>query len=232
MIRLAAPLRHAAVPLGLLAGLWAAAPAPAAASACERAGTDAEQAFGLPKGLLLAIGRIESGRHDPGLGRAVAWPWTWNLAGAGQWAETKETAVRLVRDALDRGHRNVDVGCFQVNLMHHPNAFPSLDEAFDPVANARYAARFLVDLKGRSGDWRAAIELYHSANPSRAIPYGRAVMNQWIEAASTGVSAQPVVAHGIRVWTPSPRGAAPSMVTIAMPQRNPATAPDARRPVP
>ena len=34
----------------------------------------------------------------------------------------------------------------QVNLMHHPNAFADLDEAFDPAANARYAVTFLSAL--------------------------------------------------------------------------------------
>ena len=35
-------------------------------NACEQAGIAAEQAGGLPTGLLLAIGKVESGRWDPG----------------------------------------------------------------------------------------------------------------------------------------------------------------------
>ena len=33
----------------------------------------------------------------------------------------------------------IDVGCFQVDLFYHPYAFTSLEEAFDPDANARAA---------------------------------------------------------------------------------------------
>ena len=39
-----------------------------------------------------------------------------------------------------QGARSIDVGCMQVNLLHHADAFASLEQAFDPVANARYAA--------------------------------------------------------------------------------------------
>lgn len=186
----------------------------AALTPCEHAGMEAERTFGLPNGLLLAIGRVESGRLDRATGRIVPWPWAINLAGAGQLAETKEAAIRIATEALARGHRNVDVGCFQVNLLHHPTAFTTLDEAFDPSANAHYAARFLVDLKGRVGSWTAAIESYHSANPARGIPYGRAVMGKWAEAASVGMVNQQGSSFGMRIWTPSAPGTAPSIIKI------------------
>lgn len=209
-------LKCVAAPLALVAGLGAAS-----ASPCERAGAEAEHAFGLPNGLLLAIGRVESGRWDRALGRLVPWPWTINQAGAGQLVETKEDAVRLTRSALASGQRNIDVGCFQVNLLHHPNAFTTLDEAFDPVSNARYAARFLTDLRARAGSWAGAVEAYHSANPARAIPYGRAVRERWMEAAGAPAAEAPITRYGIRVWTPSAPGTAPSMVKIeaAVPAR-------------
>lgn len=186
----------------------------AALTPCEHAGMEAERTFGLPNGLLLAIGRVESGRLDRATGRIVPWPWAVNLAGAGQLAETKEAAIRIATEALARGHRNVDVGCFQVNLLHHPTAFTTLDEGFDPSANAHYAARFLADLKGRVGSWTAAIESYHSANPARGIPYGRAVMGKWVEAASVGVVNQQGSSFGMRIWTPSAPGTAPSIIKI------------------
>jgi len=210
-----APIRsiRTAVAIALVLTL-AAGPGTARASVaeCERVGIEAEHAFRLPAGLLLAIGRVESGRWDPSLGRVIPWPWAVNLAGAGRFATTKDDAVRLVRSALAEGRRNVDVGCFQVNLQHHPTAFDSLEQAFDPAANARYAASFLADLKTRLGSWSSAVEAYHSANPARAIPYGRAVMGKWDGGAE--VRNEPVVRHGIRVWTPSPSGTAPSMIRI------------------
>lgn len=200
-----------AVPVLLLMG---AGPAAATLTPCEHAGMEAERTFGLPNGLLLAIGRVESGRLDRATGRIVPWPWAVNLAGAGQLAETKEAAIRIATEALSRGHRNVDVGCFQVNLLHHPNAFATLDQAFDPSANAHYAARFLADLKSRFGSWTAATESYHSADPARGIPYGRAVMGKWVEAASSGAGGQQVASHGMKIWTPSAPGTAPSIIKI------------------
>ena len=47
---------------------------------------------------------------------------------------------------------------------YHPTAFASLEEAFDPAANADYAARLLLDLyRGEAGgSWDTAVGLYHS----------------------------------------------------------------------
>ena len=41
-----------------------------------------------------------------------------------------------MRIALERGVRQVDVGCMQINLQSHPHAFASLEDAFDPGSNA------------------------------------------------------------------------------------------------
>ncbi len=75
--------------------------------------------------------------------------------------------------------RSIDVGCMQVNLMYHPNAFASLDEAFDPSANAQYAARFLNALYGASGSWVQATAAYHSETPAIGADYQRRVMARW-----------------------------------------------------
>ena len=200
-----------AVPLALLAGSGAAT---ASGILCERAGTAAEVEHGLPAGLLLAIGRVESGRHDPVLGRIAPWPWAVNVAGAGHLATSRQLAVDAVHQARRDGQRNVDAGCFQVNLLHHPNAFASVEDAFDPALNARYAARLLVNAKQRLGTWTAAIEAYHSANPARGIPYGRAVMGRWTDSVADTAPRPPVSAYGMKVWTPSSTGNAPSMIAI------------------
>ena len=67
----------------------------------------------------------------------------------------------------------------QVNLMYHPDAFTSLEDAFDPASNARYAARFLQQLYARTGTWPAAASGYHSLNAEFGGPYGRKVMAIW-----------------------------------------------------
>ena len=104
-----------------------------------------------------------------------------NAEGEGFFYETKAQAVAAVRGMQARGMRSIDIGCMQVNLMHHPNAFATLEQAFDPPTNAAYAARFLKDLFALSGDWTKATGLYHSATPELAVDYRQKVQAVWPE---------------------------------------------------
>jgi hypothetical protein len=124
---------------------------------------------------------VESGRRDPETGAFHPWPWTINAEGRGQFFPTKAAAIAEVRALQARGVRSIDIGCMQVNLRHHPDAFPSLEAAFDPATNAAYAARFLTELRGRSGDWQAAAAAYHSHTPEFAGPYRARVLAAWAE---------------------------------------------------
>src|SRR4051794_36414739 len=148
---------------------------------CRTAIALAEQRHGVPPQLLAAIGRVESGRRDPMTGVRGAWPWTINASGQGAWFETKAEAIQAVEVWQARGVRSIDVGCMQVNLMHHPQAFPTLAESFEPMVNADYAARFLVRLYGQTGDWTKAAANYHSANPAEGAPYAAKVVSIWPE---------------------------------------------------
>jgi hypothetical protein len=123
---------------------------------CRQAILTAEREHRLPTALLHAIARVESGRPDPRTGAAVSWPWTINAEGQGRFFPTKEAAIAAVRTLQARGVTVIDVGCLQVNLHHHPRAFASLDEAFDPVANARYAGLFLTRLHQNTRSWERA----------------------------------------------------------------------------
>ena len=87
---------------------------------------------GIPNHLLAAMGRVESGRRDPVTGDWYPWPWTVNAEGASSFYDTKAQAVAAVRAMQSSGMRSIDVGCMQVNLMHHPDAFATLDLAFEP----------------------------------------------------------------------------------------------------
>ena len=216
-------------------------PADPTLNPCEAAGTLAERAAGLPAGILLAIGRIESGKWDAFRRRVAPWPWTMNAAGRGQLFGSKDEAVGTVGALLAGGTRSIDVGCFQVNLLHHPSAFANLDEGFDPDATARYAARFLISLFARTGSWEGAVAAYHSADPALGGPYQQQVYATW---ASPGVSlsqarqtmatarpvespppfpvpekivSMPAVYNGVQVWTPVGRGGAPKIVAMPAP---------------
>jgi hypothetical protein len=146
---------------------------------CRPAIAAAERAGAIPPQLMAAIGRVESGRLDPASGTMQPWPWTINAEGQGSYFDTKAQAIAAVRALQVRGVRSIDVGCMQVNLMHHPTAFASLEEAFDPTANTTYAARLLNELHAQGGDWPRAAALYHSATPDLAAAYQRSVMAVW-----------------------------------------------------
>ena len=63
----------------------------------------------------------------------------------------------------------------QISLTFHPDAFPDMNQAFDPVANADYGARYLLQLYEKTNSWPKAVEMYHSATPDIGQEYGRRV---------------------------------------------------------
>jgi hypothetical protein len=152
---------------------------PSPSRMCEAAIASAEYADRLPAHLLGAIARVESGRPDPRTGRLAPWPWTINAEGIGAFFPTKAEAIAAVQRLQGRGVRSIDVGCLQINLMFHPNAFASLDEAFEPRANALYAAHFLDELRAGTHDWLQAIADYHSQTPVLGKNYRDRVVALW-----------------------------------------------------
>ncbi len=150
----------ALAPLALSSAAWADLPE-APFAQCRAAIAAAEHSSGVPDRLMQSIGIMESGRRD-GAGAASAWPWTINHEGIGAFFATKAEAVAAVAKLQSQGVRSIDVGCMQVNLMHHGSAFSSLEEAFDPGANARYAGQFLNQLLARTGSWPGATAGYHT----------------------------------------------------------------------
>ncbi len=123
-------------------------------------------------GLLLAIAKGESGRPVPPLAGLQPWPWAINADGGAYYFDSKAAAMAWTRQALARGVGQIDVGCMQINLQSHPNAFRDIDQAFDPAANADYAARFLNRLVAESGgNWFDAVGHYHSRTPELAADY-------------------------------------------------------------
>ena len=145
---------------------------------CRAAIAAAERSTGVPDRLMQAIGAVESGRRDPG-GLVAAWPWTINAEGVGYFFDSKAEAMAAVTGLRARGVRSIDVGCMQVNLMYHADAFSSLEEAFDPGVNARYAGRFLQSLQAKTGSWPGAAAGYHSLTPEVGADYGRKVLALW-----------------------------------------------------
>ena len=148
---------------------------------CAEPMTRVEQAHGLPAHLLQAIAKVESGRWNRDRAAIFAWPWTVMAEGRGRFLPDKAAAIAEVRALLARGVRNIDVGCMQVNLHHHPRAFASLEEAFDPARNLTYAAGFLTRLRVEARSWTRAIGRYHSSTPVYGNRYRRKVLKAWRE---------------------------------------------------
>lgn len=168
-------------------------------SPCPAAIAAAEAQMHIPDAFLSAMGQVESGRPDPGNGQTkdsqfkgaakgaakdpsaarTPWPWTINAMGQGHFYASKAEAVAAARQFLASGVQSIDVGCLQINLFYHPAAFASLDQAFDPQANADFAARMLLGLFQQTGSWPRAAAAYHSMTPALGQLYERKVLDAW-----------------------------------------------------
>jgi hypothetical protein len=165
--------------------------APSPGAQCRAAIAATERTTAIPPQLMAAIGMIESGRRDPANGLVAPWPWSVEAEGQGTTYDTKAQAIAAVRALQARGVQSIDVGCMQVNLFHHPTAFATLEQAFDPMANAIYAARFLTELFAQTHDWPLAAGMYHSGTPELRIPYQAKVMAAWPEERRLAAQASP-----------------------------------------
>lgn len=149
------------------------------AKQCTRNISRYERQYGIPTHLLSAISANESGRYHQGLKIALPWPWTINVEGKGYYYDSKQEAIAAVRQFQSDGARSIDVGCMQVNLVHHADAFANLEDAFNPEKNVAYAASFLRSLFEEERSWKKAAAHYHSKTPSRGTEYASRVYDRW-----------------------------------------------------
>lgn len=148
------------------------------AQECTRHLPTMERLYNIPAHWLAAIASTESGRYHQRLRLSVPWPWTINVAGKGYWFDTKQEAVNAVRRYQAQGIKSIDVGCMQVNLMYHGKNFASLEQAFEPIYNISYAAKFLKQKYNDQGSWTKATAAYHSMS-SRGAGYYKKVYEKW-----------------------------------------------------
>jgi len=140
-----------------------------------------ELAQGLPRHILVAIAKAETGRWDEARRESFAWPWTVTAEGDGRYFATKAEALAEVRRLKAKRIANIDVGCMQVNLGWHGHQFANIEEAMDPVANTAFAGWFLKTLRDISTDWMEAAGRYHSSLAERSEPYRAKVAKLWDE---------------------------------------------------
>ncbi len=146
---------------------------------CSTEISKVEAAEQIPSLLLHAISKIESGRTSPEGTARIAWPWTVMAEGQGRYLPTKAAAIAEVKKLRKRGVKSIDVGCMQVNLMYHADAFDSIEDAFDPAQNVAYAAQFLKALKDELHSWIKAVGSYHSRTPAYFAVYRSKVFAAW-----------------------------------------------------
>lgn len=124
----------------------------------------------IPRGLLNAIVAVESGFN----------PYSVNITGKPFTANNKLEAVKTIKDALNQGITNIDVGIAQINYRWHKDNFKNIEEMLSPTTNIEYAAKLLSSLFKRYGTWQDAIKYYHSANSDYHRQYSRKVVTTWL----------------------------------------------------
>jgi Transglycosylase SLT domain len=152
-----------------------------------------ERAEGIPPGLVHALALAESGRWLSERGRSQAWPWTVTAGADSFYLASKQEALRKVRELRAAGRSNIDVGCMQVNLGYHGDAFESLEEALEPATNVAYGARFLKRLRVQTRSWARATARYHSSDPDRGQAYRDKVYRLWHELRHGRIAAAPPI---------------------------------------
>jgi len=153
---------------------------------CERYVSQAARTYGIPVGVLYAVGLTESGK------KGGLHPYAMNIAGEPRFPDTVEKAMREFHDAQRRGIRLIDVGCMQINHHYHREKFSSDRAMFDPARNVEYAASFLKSLKQRHKTWAMAVARYHAG------PDNDAAQKQYVCRVIRNM-----ITAGVGKWTPA-----------------------------
>ena len=132
--------------------------------------TSVEQRNRIPRGLLSAIVGVESGFNPTAI----------NIEGKTVTINDKSEAIKTIKNALNQGVTNIDIGIAQINYRWHKDNFNNIEEMINPTANIEYAAKLLSSLFKQHGTWHKAIRHYHSANPNHHKQYSRKVVIAWL----------------------------------------------------
>lgn len=155
------------------------------ANPCEGEILRASAKYGVPAGILYAVGLAETGR------KGSLQPNALNIDGAAVFPTSRNDALRRFETAATAGAKFIDVGCMQINHRYHGDKFAGVSDMLEPRRNVDYAARFLVQLKGRHQTWTMAVARYHAGpnnDPAQQRYVCRVITN--------------MVASGFGNWTP------------------------------
>lgn len=111
-------LRMASVLAAALFSFSLAGAAPAAAgNICEKEMEQASAKYGVPLGILYAVGLTETGR------KGSLQPYAMNIEGKPFFGKSKADAMQRFALAKREGKKLVDLGCMQINHYYHAEKF-------------------------------------------------------------------------------------------------------------
>ncbi|PSJ63346.1 transglycosylase SLT domain-containing protein [Kumtagia ephedrae] len=186
--RLAASLRPILAAAAVFTSSACLPAAAAPANACEPEILRAADRYGVPVGILYAVGLTETGN------KGSLQPNALNIEGKAVFPGSREQAVAAVEEARRGGAKLIDLGCMQINHHYHSQHFAGTRDMLDPRKNVDYAARFLVSLHARHRTWSMAVARYHAGpdnDPAQKRYVCRVIAN--------------MVATGFGKWTPNAR---------------------------
>jgi len=163
-------------------------PAKAAANPCEAEILRAADRYGIPAGILYAVGLTETGN------KGSLQPNALNIEGKAVFPRSRAEALAAFGKARSDGKTLIDLGCMQINHRYHGSHFRNVDDMLDPRQNVDYAARFLARLHARHETWSMAVARYHAGpdnDPAQKIYVCRVIAN--------------MVAVGFGKWTANAR---------------------------
>lgn len=169
-----------------ISSLAAAGAASAAANPCESEILRAADRYGVPTGILYAVGLTETGK------KGSLQPNALNIEGKAVFPRSRGEALATFENARHEGKTLIDLGCMQINHRYHGARFRSVEDMLDPHQNVDYAARFLASLHARHMTWSMAVARYHAGpdnDPAQKVYVCGVIAN--------------MIATGFGKWTPS-----------------------------
>lgn len=158
------------------------------ANPCEPEILRAADRYGVPAGILYAVGLTETGN------KGSLQPNALNIEGKAVFPRSRVEALAAFENARREGKTLIDLGSMQINHHYHAAHFRSVDDMLDPRHNVDYAARFLASLHARHVTWSMAVARYHAGpdnDPAQKIYVCRVIAN--------------MVATGFGKWTSNAR---------------------------
>lgn len=178
----------ASVAAAICLSSFAIVAAKATPNPCEAEILRAADRYGIPAGILYAVGLTETGN------KGSLQPNALNIEGKAVFPASRSGALAAFETARQSGKKLIDLGCMQINHHYHGGEFASVSDMLDPHRNVDYAARFLASLHARHETWSMAVARYHAGpdnNPAQKIYVCRVITN--------------MVAVGFGKWTPNAR---------------------------